>query len=233
MAYLHIYFNDALKSVTALKSGETSIGRAADNDVVIDNPGVSAYHARIIEDGGKYIIEDLASKNGVFVNGERIDHQLLRFGDAILIFKHTLKFSLIGSSQNVQDSVSLDTHSVAQGSTVMVNVSNLSALLKERRNPEAYLLYSNGQSAGHKFLLTKISFQLGKGQDADLTVGGWFAPKVAAIIVRHSDGYYLAPQKRGKVRLNGSSVSKPAKLHNGDEFVVRGTSLRFFNRPAT
>jgi hypothetical protein len=115
----------------------------------------------------------------------------------------------------------------------MVNVSNLSELLKERRNGEAYLLHMNGQAGGHKLMLTELSFSFGKFRDADLIVGGWFAPKLAAKIVRRSDGFYLIPQKRGKIRLNGSAVSKPAKLHNGDEFEVRGKALKFFNRPSS
>jgi hypothetical protein len=142
-----------------------------------------------------------------------------------------LKFSAIGIGKTVSDSLSEDTHAIDQGATVMVNVSNLGELLKERRNAEAYLLHMNAHAGGHKLMLNKISFSLGKSSDADLSTGGWFAPKLAAKIVRHSDGYYLNPEKRGKVRLNGSAVSKPAKLHNGDEFVVRGTTLKFFNRP--
>ncbi|MEN8260995.1 MAG: FHA domain-containing protein [Pseudomonadota bacterium] len=233
MAYLHIYFNDALKSVIELKSTVTSVGRAVDNDVVIDNPGVSAYHAKIFDDDGRYMIEDSASKNGVFVNGKRVGHQPLNYGDTITIFKHTLKFSATGSYKAASKPISEDTHEVTQGATVEVNVSNLNDLLKERQNGNAYLLQMNGQIGARKFMLAKINFSLGKSREADLPVGGLFAPKVAAKIVRHSDGYYLTPEKRGKVRLNGTTVSKPAKLYDGDELVVRGTALKFFNRPSS
>jgi pSer/pThr/pTyr-binding forkhead associated (FHA) protein len=233
MPYLHIYFNDALKSVIELKTAVTTIGRAADNAVVIDNAGVSGYHARITEAGGEYAIEDTGSRNGVFVNGKRIDRQKLSYGDAIVVFKHMLKFSAIGAGKPVLDAVSEDTHAIDQGATVMVNTANLDELLKNRQNGEAYLLPMSGHSGGHKLMLTKSSFSLGKSSDADLHIGGWFAPKQAAKIVRHSDGYYLAPEKSGKVRLNGSSVSKSVKLHNGDEFVVRGTALKFINRPSS
>lgn len=230
MAYLQIYFNDVLKSVIELKPAVTTIGRAADNDVVIDNPGVSAHHAKILEEGGQHAVQDLASKNGVFVNGKRVGRQSLSYGDTITVFKHMLKFSAIGSGQTLFDSLSEDTHTIDQGATVMVNVSNLGELLRERRNGEAYLLHVNGETAGHKLKLTKISYSLGKSSDADLPIGGWFTPKLAARIIRHSDGYYLSPEKRGKVRLNGSGVSRPAKLHHGDEFEIRGTALKFFNR---
>lgn len=233
MAILQIYFNDALKSIFELKSAATSIGRAADNDIVIDNPGVSGHHARIVQENGHYSIEDNFSKNGVFVNGKRIDQQILNYGDTIIIFKHQLKFSAMGSNESISDSVSQDTHAVARDATVMVNVANLRELLKESQSEKAYLLTMNKSQASIKLMLSKISFSLGKSAFADLRVGGWFAPKVAAKIVRHSDGYYLTPGKSGKVSLNGSSISKPAKLRNEDEFLVRGTALKFFDRQAS
>ena len=49
------------------------IGRGTGNDVVIDNPVVSSSHAVItVTDAGVITIEDLNSKNGTFVNGQRI-----------------------------------------------------------------------------------------------------------------------------------------------------------------
>lgn len=53
-------------------SGTLKIGRAPDNDHVVDHPLVSKYHARLIEKADGYLLEDLASANGTFVNGERV-----------------------------------------------------------------------------------------------------------------------------------------------------------------
>lgn len=50
----------------------TSIGRADENDVVVANAQVSRRHALIRRIGDSYVVEDLGSKNGVFVNGERV-----------------------------------------------------------------------------------------------------------------------------------------------------------------
>ena len=49
-----------------------SIGRSGENAVVLDDPTVSAEHARITWDGSAYRIEDMASANGVWVNGAAI-----------------------------------------------------------------------------------------------------------------------------------------------------------------
>ncbi|AEF16575.1 MULTISPECIES: FHA domain-containing protein [Thermoanaerobacterium] len=50
----------------------TTIGRADDCDIVVDNPYVSSKHAMIRKKGKKYIIQDLNSTNGTFVNGRRV-----------------------------------------------------------------------------------------------------------------------------------------------------------------
>jgi len=62
----------------------TNIGRdASQNDVVIDEPSVSRQHARIRLEAGRFVLYDLASSNGTFVNGQQIQKQPLLEGDTI------------------------------------------------------------------------------------------------------------------------------------------------------
>ncbi len=61
------------------------IGALPDNDVVIDQPGVSRYHATLYRRGGRVLIEDRNSTNRTFVNGYEIESQPLRSGDKIRI----------------------------------------------------------------------------------------------------------------------------------------------------
>lgn len=60
-----------------------SIGRALDNDVVIDSAEVSRHHARIEYRDGAFRVSDLGSTNGTFVNGRPADRTLVRDGDRI------------------------------------------------------------------------------------------------------------------------------------------------------
>jgi hypothetical protein len=51
-------------------------------------------------------------------------------------------------------------------------------------------------------------------------------------VVCKTDGFYIVPGGRGRVRINGMSVSAPMKLEDSDRLSVRGLSLMFYNRPA-
>lgn len=67
----------------------TTLGRWEDNDVVLPDRLVSRHHAQIRLIGTQFILEDLKSTNGTFVNGERIIEQhLLQDGDSIQIAPH-------------------------------------------------------------------------------------------------------------------------------------------------
>ena len=62
------------------------IGKAADNDFVVDNPHVSRHHARLIDEGGGVLfIEDLNSANGVYINGACVQRKRVKASDEILL----------------------------------------------------------------------------------------------------------------------------------------------------
>jgi hypothetical protein len=64
-----------------LKLDGFTIGRAPDSDLVITQDlAASRYHARIYRQAGRWIVEDLDSMNGVYVNGRRTGRNLLRDG---------------------------------------------------------------------------------------------------------------------------------------------------------
>jgi pSer/pThr/pTyr-binding forkhead associated (FHA) protein len=55
-----------------LAEGENVLGRDEHLTTRVDGPGVSRRHARVLVHGGRAVLEDLASKNGTFLDGERV-----------------------------------------------------------------------------------------------------------------------------------------------------------------
>ncbi|HEY7368914.1 MAG TPA: SpoIIE family protein phosphatase [Thermoanaerobaculia bacterium] len=71
----------------------TTVGRSSMNDIPVSDKMLSRQHARIVKDGdGGLTVEDLGSRNGTFVNGEKVVGRLpLRSGDRITLGSVTLK----------------------------------------------------------------------------------------------------------------------------------------------
>lgn len=82
---------EVLKDYPFRKTSMT-IGRHRGNTIVLDNPGVSGYHARIDKSGPDFILTDLQSTNGTLVNGNKVVTWKLTHGDKIRIEDHVLLF---------------------------------------------------------------------------------------------------------------------------------------------
>ncbi len=82
--------NEVVKTVPI--SGRVRIGRLADNDLVIPDPGVSRHHAEVVEDNGRYLIRDLGSTNGTVVNGSPVTSHRLQDGDRIAFGRSVVEF---------------------------------------------------------------------------------------------------------------------------------------------
>ena len=77
-----------------LGDGSKKIGRDSGNDIAIPEETVSGEHAKIIEDDGEFFVQDIGSKNGTYVNDEKVFRQQLKDGDIIKLGKVEMKFVL-------------------------------------------------------------------------------------------------------------------------------------------
>lgn len=83
-----------------LDLSQMGIGRAPDNEIVVDDETVSSYHALITirtapddENRSEYILEDLDSTNKTYVNNKEIKSHKLKNGDIVRVGETRLKFS--------------------------------------------------------------------------------------------------------------------------------------------
>lgn len=81
-----------------LEHERTEAGRHPESDIFLDDITVSRRHAEFIRQGGGYLVRDVGSLNGTYVNRERIDEGTLRNGDEVQIGKFRLVF-LAGVSE--------------------------------------------------------------------------------------------------------------------------------------
>jgi FHA domain-containing protein len=81
------------RRLRALDAERLTFGTLESNDVVVDGDGVSRVHAAIEQFGDAWCVRDLGSRNGTFVNGERIiGERALHSGDEIVLGRLRLSF---------------------------------------------------------------------------------------------------------------------------------------------
>jgi len=72
------------------------VGRASDNDVIVDDPMVSRHHCQLRLQHGAYGFADLGSRNGSFVNGQPVSQIALGPGDVITVGDTEIEFQVRG-----------------------------------------------------------------------------------------------------------------------------------------
>src|SRR5215510_2297166 len=78
---------DGQENILSLAASEILIGRKGDADVVLNNQHVSRHHAKLVKSADGYVIHDLGSTHGTFVNESRVESRTLRHGDKISLGK--------------------------------------------------------------------------------------------------------------------------------------------------
>lgn len=86
---------DGTDRVIPLAEPEYLIGRHRDNGIQVADLGVSGFHARIYRGPEGYVLEDLKSRNGTWVNGGRVFHYLLMDGDRVHVGQTDLVYEVL------------------------------------------------------------------------------------------------------------------------------------------
>jgi len=98
-----------IRTIKLDKRDAITIGRADDNDIAVDHPQVSRYHALVEPLGARRRIKDLKSSNGVYVNGRRIEGEAwLQEGDEVFIGPVRFRLAAGGIQQMAEAGVRLD-----------------------------------------------------------------------------------------------------------------------------
>lgn len=237
MASLTLQHENALVKEYAV--GETAtIGRLTDNLIAIDSPGVSSHHAYIFRSASDFVIEDLQSTNGTFVNGKRVSRCTLADGDVVGVGKYTLVFKQHADAATGQSPEAVA--SAHQGETVFLDPQKHQRLLTLIQHGEDLAAAREGEAFGPVGVLRVLSgttdcleYELkghtsliGKGPSTLIRLRGWFKPSVAVAVTRNRHGY-VATRLGGKMTVNSVPVGGRYDLKSGDVLSVGGLTLEF------
>jgi pSer/pThr/pTyr-binding forkhead associated (FHA) protein len=200
-----------------LKGTSLIIGRSSDNDVVIANPAVSRKHAQLVEEGGKFYIEDLNSVNGTFVNGIKVTKKQLKNGDVVLIGEHRLIFE--EGKTTVSGAGGTETR---DKKTVLVDTSFFRQIQQTADKDKGEkgvleLILPNRRV----FRVDRIPFLIGNSNQAQLRLEGVFISRVQAEIQQKEDGSYIIIHRGTftSTKVNGEKVEDTV-LRNGDRIEI-------------
>jgi pSer/pThr/pTyr-binding forkhead associated (FHA) protein len=124
------------------------IGRVNDADLLLLDEKISRKHAKISTHGGRVVIEDLASRNGTFVNGVRIRSVELQEGDQIVVGSSTIQLTSVGDVRlrSPQPSVVPGISAPADASAALTPL--ISGSIHEMPLPDLLQLFSGSRKSG-------------------------------------------------------------------------------------
>src|SRR5262245_44390438 len=89
-AYLIVLAGTNVGEMYKIVKDQTTVGRGQGVDLQILDDGISRKHAVLRVEGQEMVIEDAGSRNGLFVNGGRVQRQVLKDGDKIQVGSTTI-----------------------------------------------------------------------------------------------------------------------------------------------
>lgn len=215
------------------RGGFLSIGRERSNDVVIENLGVSRFHAKIDSVDDRFLLTDLDSKNGTLVNDAPVTSHWLSDGEVITIGKYTLTFICdearerpTGDDSPLAQTMML---SHARHQELLARSGQKGAPVEVEKEEVGVLSFLTGGSG--EMTLPKKLTKIGKDPLSDIIVSGLLVGKTAATISNRPTGYYLSyVGGLAKPKVNGETVKESAKLKEFDVIEIGSTKMQFVHK---
>ena len=226
MAEIIVKYDDKVIERIVTEKKRLSIGRTKENDIVLENRGVSRKHAMIEFNENAAVVIDNESLNGTFVNNRKITEEILRDDDTITIGKYSLVYHT-DSSQETDASADFD-------GTMVLNTKKQKKLLEndrvEKQIVEKYggsVLIGEENADFTEFKIDRDVVTIGKAKFVHIKAKGFFLSGIQAKISKENHNYVLTNLgKKGKTKVNGEPVSQ-YNLKNGDILTVGKSTYKF------
>lgn len=219
------YDNKVIERIVTEKK-RISIGRGNENDIVLENRGVSRKHAMIEFNNKAAVLIDNESLNGTFVNSRKVSEEVLRDQDVITIGKYSLVYNTETTHEG-SEAANFD-------GTMVLNTKQQKKLLEndrtERQIIEKYggsVLLGMENADFAEYRLDREVSTIGKAKFVHIRAKGFWLSGIQAKIVQEGHVFSLVNLgKAGKTKVNGE-VASQCVLKNGDLITVGKTTFKF------
>ena len=239
MERLILTFNKQIINKYNFTKDSLTIGRKPENDVQIDNLAVSGHHARIDRTGTDFILTDLQSTNGTFVNHKQVFSYTLKHGDNVQIGKHVLLFL---ASEKQGAGVEEPAKEADLDKTMILDTAKQRELLAKQGKPgmpsqapapseKIGVLSAIGGSDLGEIELTKKLTRIGKADTSEVRLSGMMMAATAATISKRPSGYIITSTGgRTKIKVNGKVVNESAPLKDFDTIEIGSHKFQFYQK---
>ncbi len=190
-----------------------TIGRAATNDIVLEDLSVSRSHAEISVEGDRFFLTDMGSANGLRVNGVSITDTELFHDDVILIGESTLLFV---TTQSETEPVPEIREPLGERAAMPGEEPDLAFLTVRcpRQRPQMHAV-------------TQSSVQIGRARDNEVRVVDWFVEPYQARILPESGGFRLVNLSPRTPIFCNQEVIENVLLQDGDVIQMGMSQIAF------
>jgi len=230
MAKVLLKYKGAAVKEILLDKEMTTIGRKPDNDIIIDNQAVSGHHASIKREGDVLTIEDLSSLNGTYLNSQKVSTAELFNNDVILIGVHTL--DVISEKNREADKKPFAIRGRSMDETMVIAPDDKKKIIDaaDKTIPEQLggFVVVEGSTDQREYELKERVSAIGKEEGSAIKLKGFFAPKLAALVNRRKEGYFITPSGGKELKVNGKVIDRRYDLKDGDIVEVGNIKLQFY-----
>jgi pSer/pThr/pTyr-binding forkhead associated (FHA) protein len=233
-----VYHNDEPIKTYEIDDEIITIGRLPENTISIANMGISRRHARIERFAdGSYVVTDLNSLNGTFVNNKKAKKATVASGDNISIGKFMVTFQVFENDEYAeaaaQQAIPADEPPPADETPPPARQSSVS---DTKSTPRADLAPQTTEHTGavlietNKHVVHRIDkpvLTIGTSEEDDIFVSGFLIGDGHVVIERKEDGVWIGGQKlMGRFKVNGKKVSSH-RLEHKDRIEIGNSTFRF------
>lgn len=221
-----VKFKDEVVTRLESDSDRIRIGRAEECEICIDNLGISRYHAVIELKNGVRVIRDLGSHNGVYYAGKLVKTRVINDGDTFVIGKYRLEFKgeVPGFSETIDIKPTQPAEQDMAMKTFAIDPSAL-AHIQQAERVKGFFQAEGGKVVELKQTITTF----GKDMRCDHRMGGLFAPRILAVVVRDERGFFLLNTSNSptRVEVQGRPMAMFVRLENGMQVKLAGQVYTF------
>jgi len=225
MPEIIVKYEDKIIERVVSEKKRISIGRTPDNDIILENRGVSRKHAQIEFNDNAAVIIDNESLNGTFVNNRKVTEEILHDNDTITIGKYALIYRTEASKADSPAALDGTMVLKTKKQKEMVEKDKLEREIVNRMGGSVLLGEENADFSEYK--MDHNVTTIGKAKFVHVHAHGMLLSGIQAKIVKEPDQYVIINLgRKGKTKVNGEEVARQT-LKNGDIIQVGKSIYRF------